>query len=58
MAFAFGFGICYLMAAALCFEINLERRFPPDMALQRATNWPYELWEIADLVRQAHERKK
>jgi hypothetical protein len=46
------------MAAALCFEINLERRFPPDMALQRATNWPYELWEIADLVRQAHERKK
>ena len=58
MAFALGFGICYLMGAVLCFKINLARHFPPDMALQRATSWPYELWEIADLVRQARERKK
>jgi hypothetical protein len=57
-AFIFGFIVCYIAGGVMIFEMSLALNYPPSLALPRATNWMYTIWEMTDVVKVARKKSQ
>jgi len=48
LAFIFGFGLCYLTGAGLCFYMLTTFKFQPQDAAYRSAMWMHTAWTMTD----------
>jgi len=47
LAFVFGFGLCYVAGAFLCFNMLTTLKFQSQDAAVRSSMWMYTAWSMA-----------